>query len=83
MTKFGAKFHSETMDYAGKDLSEAGVKTVDVASPVVNRAADSFSPAIAKVTDAVKNSSSKIYCKHCGKPIEKDSKFCKFCGKEQ
>lgn len=26
---------------------------------------------------------SKIYCKHCGKLIDDDSKFCKLCGKEQ
>lgn len=26
---------------------------------------------------------SKIYCKHCGKLIDDDSKFCKSCGKEQ
>lgn len=28
-------------------------------------------------------SGSKIYCKHCGKLIDEDSKFCKSCGKEQ
>lgn len=26
---------------------------------------------------------SKIYCKHCGKLIDEDSRFCKSCGKEQ
>ena len=25
----------------------------------------------------------KMYCKHCGNSIDKDSKFCKVCGKEQ
>lgn len=24
-----------------------------------------------------------IFCKHCRKTIDEDSKFCKFCGKEQ
>ncbi len=24
-----------------------------------------------------------IYCKHCGNKIDKDSRFCKICGKEQ
>lgn len=24
-----------------------------------------------------------IYCKHCGSKIDKDSKYCKVCGKEQ
>lgn len=23
-----------------------------------------------------------IYCKHCGKLVDSDSKYCKFCGKE-
>ena len=25
----------------------------------------------------------RIFCNHCGSSIEKDSKFCKSCGKEQ
>ena len=25
----------------------------------------------------------KIFCENCGKTIEKDSKFCNYCGKEQ
>ena len=28
-------------------------------------------------------SKNKIYCKHCGKLIDEDSRFCKSCGKEQ
>jgi len=28
-------------------------------------------------------SRNSIYCKHCGHSIDEDSKFCKFCGKEQ
>lgn len=24
----------------------------------------------------------RLYCKHCGKIVDKDSTFCKFCGKE-
>ena len=28
-------------------------------------------------------SGDKAYCKHCGTLIDKDSKFCKKCGKEQ
>lgn len=36
-------------------------------------------------TNAIKEglTRSKIYCKHCGKLIDDDSKFCKSCGKEQ
>ena len=25
----------------------------------------------------------QMYCKHCGKSIDADSKFCNHCGKEQ
>ena len=25
----------------------------------------------------------QIFCKHCGKQIDADSKFCSYCGKEQ
>ena len=37
------------------------------------------------VTIAIKEglSGKKSYCKHCGTQIDKDSKFCKECGKEQ
>lgn len=34
---------------------------------------------------AMKDGFSKntVYCKHCGASIDEDSKFCKYCGKEQ
>lgn len=37
ITKTSAKLHSETMDYAGKDISDALDKTVDVAAPAIEK----------------------------------------------
>lgn len=42
--------------------------------------------AIETTVRSIKNSITKddvIYCKHCGKSIDSDSQFCKFCGKRQ
>lgn len=38
-----------------------------------------------KYMDALKiyNIEETMFCKHCGTPIDIDSKFCKKCGKEQ
>lgn len=52
-------------------------------APVVNEAAKDMSPAVKTVASAVKegiSGSGKIYCT-CGVENEKDSKFCKACGK--
>lgn len=41
---------------------------------------------IKTTTSAIKEglmSTENIYCKYCGTKIDKDSKFCKQCGKEQ
>lgn len=73
ITKISSKLHSETMDYAGKDITEASMKTVDVTAPAVDKTI--------KIVKKAWNDS--VFCKHCGAEIDKDSKFCKKCGKEQ
>lgn len=46
--------------------------------------ADIVSPAVEKTAKAVKNGlEDKTTCLHCGEAIEKGSKFCNHCGKEQ
>lgn len=65
--------HSETMDYAGKDMTEASLKTVDVMAPALDKT-------IKVVKKSIKDAA---FCKHCGTQIDSDSKFCKNCGKEQ
>ena len=51
----------------------------------VTRKANINKKGIEITTNAIKEglTRSKIYCKHCGKLIDDDSKFCKSCGKEQ
>ena len=51
----------------------------------VTRKANINKKGIEITTNAIKEglNGSKIYCKHCGKLIDEDSKFCKSCGKEQ
>lgn len=51
----------------------------------VTRKANINKKGIEITTNAIKEglTRSKIYCKHCGKLIDVDSKFCKLCGKEQ
>lgn len=85
LMKMGAKLHSETMDHAGNEISKAGVKTVEVAAPVIDKMADAASPSITKLVGAVKKGieNPQKYCKHCGDSIDADSKFCKHCSKQQ
>lgn len=46
--------------------------------------ADINSQAITKMAQATKQGfADEIYCKYCGKQIDKDSVFCKHCGKQQ
>ena len=51
----------------------------------VTRKANINKKGIEITTKAIKEglTRSTIYCKHCGKLIDEDSKFCKLCGKEQ
>lgn len=51
----------------------------------VTRKANINKKGIEITTNAIKEGLTrrKIYCKHCGKLIDDDSKFCKSCGKEQ
>ena len=48
--------------------------------------ADATKDGIEITTRAIKDGLTKderVYCKHCGSLIDKDSKFCKNCGGEQ
>lgn len=88
ITKLFLKHKKETLDYAGEEMTNIGNTMVDIGSPVINKAMDSVVvPTVSKikgaVSDASKDKDEQIYCKHCGKLIGKDSKFCNKCGKEQ
>ena len=73
------------------NISKLSVKTAryiqeenkDDLQEIASTSAEIASDAITTVTKAVKNGfDDKIFCKHCGKPIDADSKFCSHCGKE-
>lgn len=97
LTKLGLKHKKETLDYAGKDMTDVGTKVVDIAAPVVNKVTEDITvptmskvadgvviPAVEKIKKSAKNDdSSKAFCRHCGKSILADSKFCNHCGQEQ
>ena len=51
---------------------------------IMDLSADISKDAIKKSVAAVKEGLEDcIFCKHCGKKIDMDSKFCRHCGKEQ
>ena len=88
ITKFVLKHKKETLDYAGEDMTNIGNAMVDIGAPVINKAMDSVVvPTVSKIKGAVsdtpKTTNNQTYCKHCGKLIDEDSKFCNKCGKEQ
>jgi len=51
---------------------------------IVEKGSNLSSIAVEKTARAIKKglTENNIYCKHCGKSIDSDSKFCKSCGKE-
>lgn len=86
--KMAAKMHKETLDIAGKDLSEAGIKTFEVAEPVVKKGAEVITPVIGNLAETVSEAVStgiskgkaKLICPHCKKQISEDCVFCPKCG---
>ena len=62
-----SKIYSETMDYAGKDISTATNKTAEVVSPAVQTLAKN-----------IKNPSKK--CPSCGEQNDMENNFCSKCG---
>ena len=89
LTKFALKHRKETLDYAGKDMTDVGTKMVDIGAPVVNKAVDEVVlPAVEKVKESITNdgedsNGKKLYCRYCGKQIVVDSRFCNHCGEKQ
>ena len=89
LAKLTAKLHSETMDYAGKDISEASVKTVEVATPAIKKTGEAVAPVVAEIVKEVKKTSTEEksatpdkYCPYCGEGLDDEYKFCPKCGKE-
>ena len=76
-----------------KDISEAAVRigteaiteNSDALSALADMAGDMAAKNIGKIAGAVREGGapSRVFCKHCGPPIDDDSVFCKKCGKKQ
>ncbi len=86
--KLSLKHKKETLMYTGGDITDIGNTIVDIGSPVVTKMVDDVVvPTVGKVKNVIvgdnKKTNDKLYCKYCGKLIDKDSKFCSKCGKEQ
>ena len=74
-----AKAQAKTTRYIQEenkdDLSAIATNTAEIVSDAVKTTAG----AVAEGMGMRKT----MFCKHCGKEIDNDSKFCSFCGKEQ
>ena len=91
LAKLNAKLHTETMDYAGKEISEASVKTVEVATPAIRKTGEAMAPAVAEIVKEVKKADGTVkedtekpdkFCPYCGEGLDDEFKFCPKCGKE-
>ena len=91
IVKLMAKLHSETMDYAGKEISEASVKAVEVATPAIRKTGEAVAPAVADIVKEVKKADGAVkedtekpdkFCPYCGEGLDDEFKFCPKCGKE-
>ncbi len=51
--KTGVKLQKETLDVAGKDISELGVQTIDVAEPIMVRGAQAVGKGIETITPSI------------------------------
>lgn len=44
---------------------------------------DAIETTVRAVKKGITEEEPVVFCKHCGKPIDEDSKYCRHCGKEQ
>lgn len=73
IAKAKAKFHRYVQEESKEDLTAIASNTADIMSDAVTTTARAVSDGLHKT----------IFCKHCGKEIDFDSKYCSACGKEQ
>ncbi len=67
---------------ATRYMAEESKEDIEV---ITETMADATQDAIRTTVSAVREgiTGDVMYCKHCGKPIDRDSRFCKECGGEQ
>lgn len=67
---------------ATRYMAEESKEDIEIISETM---ADATQDAIRTTVSAVREgiTGDIMYCKHCGKPIDRDSRFCKECGAQQ
>ena len=71
-------------------IEDIGSDAVNMAANVLDRNSDALrnmarqaGTILGSAAEAAGKKTPQVYCKHCGAPIDADSRFCKHCGKEQ
>ena len=62
------------MDESKEDMMNLSDDISDITSIGIEKSARAFKNGL---------SDNRIYCKHCGKAIDADSKYCNYCGERQ
>ena len=78
--KIRAKFMSKQIKATKYMIDEVEDDLTDIATKRANINKEGVEITAKAIKDGLTD---KVYCKYCGKKIDKDSKFCKICGKEQ
>ena len=77
-------FMQEISRATARSASYIQKQNKDALKEIANTSAEINKEAVATIASAVSEGlGEKTFCKHCGKRIDADSKFCSFCGKEQ
>lgn len=83
---FSPKLRGKMMSKQVKAAKYMMDETKDDIESISTNLADATKNGVETTTRAIRKGiteDEKIYCKYCGDKIDKDSKFCKSCGKEQ
>lgn len=82
---FSPKVRGKMMSKQAKAARYMAEESKDDIKYTADAMADATHDAIRDTVSAVREGieGDCVYCKHCGKPIDRDSRFCKECGGEQ
>ena len=81
VTMISPKFRGKMMSKQIKAAKYMMDESKDDIRNISTNMADATKDGVEITTRAIKDE--RVYCKHCGSLIDKDSKFCKNCGGEQ
>lgn len=74
LNKATIQIQKEIMEENYDDLKDLEQMDAEIKSTGIKKKAQAFKEGF---------ESNQVYCKHCGKKIDSDSKFCKYCGLNQ